>query len=85
MELIIKVKCEFCGDSFEPKRSWGKFCSDKCRNNFHNDKKLIAQGDIPPPVICPHCTGTNQIEKLSYKRDNHYLCNTCAKEFISEP
>lgn len=26
---------EGCGTTFTPKRSWSRFCSTKCRNDFH--------------------------------------------------
>lgn len=73
-------KCKFCGESFTPKRKWQEFCDDKCRNNFHNDKKLV--GTLLPLIRCPHCKEEIQsmLEKL---RDSHYLCNTCSKEFFS--
>lgn len=25
--MILKKKCKFCGELFEPKREWQKFCS----------------------------------------------------------
>jgi ribosomal protein L24E len=26
--------CQFCGFTFIPKKSWQKFCNDKCHNKF---------------------------------------------------
>lgn len=68
------IICQFCRDPFIPKKKWQKFCSNKCRDNFHNDKKYEE------PVKCPHCTNSAQsmLEKLS---DSVYLCEVCAKEF----
>lgn len=27
--------CDHCGTPFKPRRGWGRFCKDKCRNDFH--------------------------------------------------
>ena len=29
--------CAYCQALFEPKRHWGAFCSEKCRNHFEVD------------------------------------------------
>ena len=81
-----QFQCEFCKELFTPKRTWSKFCSEKCRNNFHNDKKLV--GTILPIIKCPYCTSTNQdmIELIPnhYSKENRYLCSTCSREFVIE-
>ena len=40
-ELINKL-CEGCGERFEPKRPWQRFCKIKCRNKFHNYYQGLA-------------------------------------------
>ena len=71
-----QVHCKFCNDLFTPNRPWQEFCSLKCRNNFHNDKKYDSL------IKCPYCkTSTDfpgMIEKL---RDRFYFCNVCTKTF----
>ena len=32
--------CKQCGAEFEPNRSWQKFCTTKCKTDYHNAKKL---------------------------------------------
>lgn len=29
------LACETCGCHFTPRRSWSRFCNDRCRNAFH--------------------------------------------------
>ena len=75
------AKCHFCGEEFKPTKKWQRFCSDKCRNNFHNDNKLRASGDDSVPVIkCPHCK-TDEYRMFEVIEKDRYLCNVCAKEF----
>jgi len=37
-------ECEWCGETFEAKRSDARFCSDTCRQNAHRDKKQRERG-----------------------------------------
>ena len=30
--------CPTCGAPYSPTKKWQRFCSTKCRNNYHNDK-----------------------------------------------
>lgn len=30
------IKCQVCPTLFVPKRHWAKFCSPKCRNDYHS-------------------------------------------------
>jgi predicted nucleic acid-binding Zn ribbon protein len=40
IQSTVKLKdCAQCGNSFEPKRDFAIFCSKKCQNKAHNDKK----------------------------------------------
>jgi hypothetical protein len=78
--------CENCGGPLEPKRQFSKnpqkFCSDKCRSNFHNDRlrgysKPLTEHKI---LKCPHCSTTsatpNLLEQIG---PTQYLCNVCSK------
>jgi hypothetical protein len=38
------ASCRQCGISFAPKRSWQRFCTDRCRAAFHIKDK--ASGDL---------------------------------------
>jgi predicted nucleic acid-binding Zn ribbon protein len=41
-----EAKCEQCGGPCQARRGWQRFCSDKCRNNFHGARRrerLIAK------------------------------------------
>lgn len=75
--------CEFCHDPFFPARKWARFCSSKCRNNFHNDNKLRGKEDGVPVVKCPHCL-TDDYRMFEEIRKGYFLCNVCAKEFRHE-
>lgn len=78
---MAQLSCDFCGDSFEATRTWQKFCSDKCRNAFNNEKK---SKDIAL-LKCPHCKNEelNTIELIGTKKEQkYYLCNVCSKEFF---
>lgn len=75
----LEIKCMSCGDKFKTTRAWSKFCSTKCRNNFHNDKKYMDKGEIPS-IKCPNCN-TDDHKMFELMWPNHYLCNVCAKEF----
>lgn len=39
--------CEACGDEFEAKRSNAKFCSTKCRNRKHRQKRTAGKPAAP--------------------------------------
>lgn len=40
IQSTVKLKdCVQCGTSFEPKRDFALYCSKKCQNKAHNDKK----------------------------------------------
>ena len=82
--MTEKVKCLFCNEEFIPPRPWAKFCSVKCRNNYHTDIRYAKEGvkNIPVPK-CPHCTNKDArlIERIY---ETLYLCHVCAKEFIWE-
>ena len=41
-ENINVGECQFCGEWFGIQRSGARFCGDKCRISFHNDKKRRA-------------------------------------------
>jgi hypothetical protein len=75
-------RCLFCNEEFNPSRPWMKFCSPKCRNNYHNDKKYMKEGEMPSPR-CPHCTNKD-VKMIEKVYENVYLCEVCAKEFIWE-
>ena len=75
-------KCKYCGEEFDPIRKWQTFCSEKCRNNYHNDKKYMKEGDIPSPK-CPHCTNKD-VRMMDKIYENVYVCTVCSKEFIWE-
>lgn len=34
--------CDTCGGLFKPKRAWARFCSSKCRNDFHGKVARLA-------------------------------------------
>lgn len=35
------LTCEACGNTFVLRRSWGRFCSPRCRNAFHQAEARI--------------------------------------------
>ena len=35
-----RKKCQHCGKTFEVRRWWQKFCSEYCRNSYHNKERL---------------------------------------------
>lgn len=77
------ANCLFCREEFDPKRPWSKFCCDKCRNNYHADKRYEEKEK--EEFKCPHCTSIAQdMIELLWKKNlvSLYLCNTCAKEFL---
>lgn len=39
-DRISKKLCRNCQREFEPIRKWQTFCTEKCRYDYHNDKKL---------------------------------------------
>jgi hypothetical protein len=80
---ILQIRCGDCGELFLPTRKWQKFCSEKCRNNFHNYSRIedkISVTKITPTIKCPHCLteDTKMFEELS---PAYYLCNVCSREF----
>jgi hypothetical protein len=87
----LELICLSCGEHFYSTRSWAKFCSTKCRNNFNNDKKYIEKGELPK-IKCPHCKTDDlrMFELLSSNHSStsisvkHYFCNVCTKEFFLE-
>ena len=84
----IKIPCLFCNELFVPPRPWSKFCTPKCRNNYHNDARYREKGDESVPKIkCPHCKNEefSLFDTLNNDgKSTFYLCNVCAKEFIWE-
>lgn len=88
--------CENCGGLLEPTRQFIKnpqrFCSDKCRSNYHNDKnrgytKSIIENTKPLTEVkilkCPYCnTDSSQSGMIEQVSSTQYLCNCCSK--ISE-
>ena len=75
----MQVTCLFCSDEFEATRNWMKFCSVKCRNNYHNDSKYRANGTIPS-MKCPHCLN-DEFKLFEELNKGYFLCNVCAREF----
>ena len=39
---IASEKCGNCGDEFTPNKYWQKFCTDRCRKDFHGDRRARA-------------------------------------------
>ena len=35
-------ECKYCGKEFEKVRKWKEFCSPKCKNNWHNERRNRA-------------------------------------------
>ena len=80
MKDELTLVCEKCGQSFSSTRNWARFCSDSCRNAFHNEKK--AQTDAPKGPKCIYCG--NDDPRLQEKVSaSSILCVVCAKEFKS--
>lgn len=54
-KIYIKQKhkptqCRYCNTSFTPARPWQGFCSTKCRNHWHLDRRIVRDaqtGNIP--------------------------------------
>ena len=41
--------CEECRGLFAPKRGWSRFCTTKCRNDFHGrDRRYAALREAAP-------------------------------------
>lgn len=78
---IQKFKCENCGENFSSSRAWTRFCSDKCRNSFHNDKKATQPTILV--IKCPNCdTDSSMKDMIELIHGKTYLCNCCAREFV---
>ncbi len=82
------MTCENCGISFSPSRSWAKFCSDKCRTDFHNNKKAIEREEKRKseiePIKCPYCKTIQDEDSprvFEVLEPSIYFCNVCAKSF----
>lgn len=76
----IKVPCLNCKELFIPPRPWSKFCCEKCRNCYNNDKRDKEKNN---PLKCPHCK-TDDRTMFEELYEDHYLCGVCAKEFNYE-
>jgi len=37
------MNCKQCEGNFTPTTDWQRFCSDKCRNDWHNAQRLKAE------------------------------------------
>ena len=37
------AKCEECGGEYCQEKSWQRFCNPKCRDDWHNHQKKLAQ------------------------------------------
>ena len=37
------AKCESCGREYWQEKSWQRFCNPKCRDDWHNHQKKLAQ------------------------------------------
>ena len=37
------AKCEECGREYWQEKSWQRFCNPKCRDDWHNHQKKLAQ------------------------------------------
>lgn len=92
---LSEIKCKSCGELFTPKRAWQEFCNDKCRNNYHNDKKYGMYRTEPQraPIKCPYCKSESDqlspniievIRERSNLAPRQYLCNVCARIFVEE-
>lgn len=76
-DKVLKVECLNCKEPFIPARPWSKFCSEKCRNCYNNDRRDKKKENV---IKCPHCK-TDEFNMFEIMWDNHFLCNVCAKEF----
>lgn len=45
--MVEKTTCKYCGREFIKKREWQKFCTTKCTNLWHTErrKKALAMLD----------------------------------------
>ena len=43
--------CETCTTVFTPKRAWSRFCSTKCRNDFHAEERRKEQQRAAAPEM----------------------------------
>lgn len=41
-------RCQKCGVEFQPNKSWQKFCTRKCHDDFHNAKHYVVGGNANP-------------------------------------
>ena len=37
------AKCEECGGEYCQEKSWQRFCNQKCRDDWHNHRRKLAQ------------------------------------------
>ena len=37
------AKCEECGGEYCQEKSWQRFCTSKCRDDWHNHQRKLAQ------------------------------------------
>lgn len=94
---MLEANCLFCKEPFSPKKSWQKFCTDKCRDNYNNDRKIIKEVlklNLPKKekekllgsitlIKCPHCKCEEQ-DMLELQSNGYYFCNNCSKLFLFE-
>lgn len=47
----VAKRCEFCGASFTPVRSWQTCCSAQCRNAKHNEAKVLTFQQLEEKIV----------------------------------
>jgi hypothetical protein len=41
--MVVTVQCNHCGRDFRQARHWQRFCSIKCRNDWHRHNYKLAE------------------------------------------
>ena len=41
--MVVTLRCDQCGKDFRQARHWQKFCSNKCRNDWHRHNYKLEE------------------------------------------
>lgn len=63
--MPLVAKCQNCGQDFNPRRSWQRYCSDNCRVTFWDDIVKIPRQIVPEEALnlnvkCQSCVKYQQ-------------------------
>ena len=35
------IPCQTCGEPFQPKRAWAKYCSPECKSQYYKQEEIL--------------------------------------------